>query len=116
MATLLFYFILQIMLGQLNAQGEQKLLNVILSENKSESKKARKHLEHMLEFLVASVVSKYANPSVSVNQLFKAGRDGMQKGIDKYIETWEDKKTKSFKLSTYITWWIKQEIELSLSD
>jgi len=60
--------------------------------------------------LVVSVAKHYVGRGMSFLDLIQEGNLGLMHGIDKFDPD------KGFKLSTYVTWWIKQSIIRSLAD
>lgn len=59
--------------------------------------------------LVVSIAKKYRNMGVSMNDLIQEGNIGLMKGIDRFDPE------RGFKLSTYVSWWIRQSIQMHLS-
>ncbi|MDD3402223.1 MAG: sigma-70 family RNA polymerase sigma factor [Hespellia sp.] len=60
--------------------------------------------------LVVSIAKRYTGRGMTFLDLIQEGNLGLMKGIDKYDYT------KGFKVSTYVTWWIRQSITRSLAD
>ncbi|MDD2957515.1 MAG: sigma-70 family RNA polymerase sigma factor [Lachnospiraceae bacterium] len=60
--------------------------------------------------LVVSIAKRYTGRGMNFLDLIQEGNLGLIKGIQKYDYT------KGFKISTYVTWWIKQAITRSLAD
>lgn len=60
--------------------------------------------------LVVSVAKHYVGRGMNFLDLIQEGNLGLMHGIDKFDPD------KGFKLSTYVTWWIKQSIIRSLAD
>ena len=85
---------------------EKKLFQRIVRGDKN----ARNELMNAHLFLVESVAKKYLKNEkwLSLQELKKLGVKGLRKAIEKY-----DPK-KSYKFSTYASWWIRQAIHLEL--
>lgn len=60
--------------------------------------------------LVVSIAKRYTGRGLSFLDLIQEGNLGLIKGIEKYDYE------KGFKISTYVTWWIKQSITRALAD
>ncbi len=90
----------------LSFEEEQKL-----GKKKDEGDKlARQSLiEHNLR-LVVNVAKRYLNRGLSFLDLIEEGNRGLIKAVDKFDYT------KSFKFSTYATWWIRQSIGRAIAD
>ena len=59
--------------------------------------------------LVVSIVKKYLNRGVEFPDLFSAGCTGLTMAVDKFDPS------KGYKLSTFATWWIRQQITSEIS-
>lgn len=59
--------------------------------------------------LVVSIVKKYLNRGVDFPDLFSAGCTGLTMAVDKFDPS------KGYKLSTFATWWIRQQITSEIS-
>lgn len=60
--------------------------------------------------LVVSVASRYKGRGLTLADLVHEGTAGLIRGIDKYDAT------KGYKLSTYVTWWIRQAITRAICE
>ncbi len=60
--------------------------------------------------LIMKVARKYQNRGLSMLDLIQEGNIGLIKGIEKFDIT------KGYKLSTYVTWWIRQSIKKAIKD
>ena len=82
-----------------------------LAKRKSEGDPAAK--EELINSnlrLVVSIAKRYTGRGLTFLDLIQEGNLGLMKGIDKYDYE------KGFKVSTYVTWWIRQSITRSLAD
>lgn len=83
----------------------------MLAEKKAEGNRAAtEELINSNLRLVVSIAKRYTGRGLTFLDLIQEGNIGLIKGIDKYDYT------KGFKVSTYVTWWIKQSITRSLAD
>jgi len=60
--------------------------------------------------LVVNLAKKYTNRGLSFLDLIQEGNLGLMKGVDKFDYR------RGFKLSTYVTWWIRQSVTRALAD
>ncbi|KAJ9527146.1 hypothetical protein QJQ45_025377 [Haematococcus lacustris] len=60
--------------------------------------------------LVISVVKKYQNRGISMQDLITEGMQGLLKGVEKF------EPEKGFRFSTYAHWWIRQAVSRALQD
>ena len=86
---------------------EEKDLYRLASEGDTE---ARKSLVVHNDKLVVSIAQKYKGMGVPVEDLVMAGFEGLIEGIDKFDPD------RGNRLSTYVTWWIRQKITRELNE
>ena len=94
----------------LSAKEELFLGQVIKEGKKEESIKAKKQLVQANLRLVISIAKRYVGQGVLFLDLVQEGSIGLIKAAEKFDYT------KSFKFSTYATWWIKQTIIRAISN
>lgn len=82
-------------LAKLKQQGDDKAFDVLVQSNLR---------------LVVSIAKKYIGHGLSLLDLIQEGNLGLIRGIEKF-----DYKM-GFKLSTYVTWWIRQAVSRALAD
>ena len=98
----------------------EKELSLSVAEIKDISKrmaigeaKARRAKKEMVEAnlrLVISIAKKYTNRGLQFLDLIQEGNIGLMKAVDKF------EYRRSYKFSTYATWWIRQAITRSIGD
>lgn len=90
----------------LTKEQEKELFNRIATGDES----AREELIAANLDLIESVAGKYIDndKGLSVDDLKKLGREGLEKAVDKFDPN------KDYKFSSYATWWIRQAIHLAL--
>lgn len=94
----------------LSAKEELFLGQIIKEGKKEESIKAKKQLVQANLRLVISIAKRYVGQGVLFLDLVQEGSIGLIKAAEKFDYT------KSFKFSTYATWWIKQTIIRAISN
>ena len=94
----------------LTKSEEMELGRLIQEGSKDEREKAKEKLVQANLRLVVSIAKKYIGQGVLFMDLVQEGSLGLIKAAEKY-----DYK-KSFKFSTYATWWIKQTIIRAISN
>lgn len=94
----------------LSAKEELFLGQIIKEGKKGESLKAKKQLVQANLRLVISIAKRYVGQGVLFLDLVQEGSIGLIKAAEKFDYT------KSFKFSTYATWWIKQTIIRAISN
>ncbi len=74
------------------------------------AERARNELVRANLRLVVSVAKKYVNRGMPLLDLVQEGNLGLMRGIEKFDHR------RGFKLSTYVTWWIRQAITRAIAD
>lgn len=94
----------------LNTKDEQFLGKIIKEGDKSSADIAKKKLVQANLRLVISIAKKYTGRGLLFMDLLQEGALGLIKAAEKFDYS------KSFKFSTYATWWIKQSIIRAISN
>ncbi len=94
----------------LSAKEELFLGQTIKEGKKADSLRAKKQLVQANLRLVISIAKRYVGQGVMFLDLVQEGSIGLIKAAEKFDYT------KSFKFSTYATWWIKQTIIRAISN
>jgi RNA polymerase primary sigma factor len=75
-----------------------------------DGKRSRDHLVDANLRLVVSLAKRYAGHSLKFQDLIQEGNLGLVRAVEKYDYA------KSFRFSTYATWWIRQSITRAIAD
>ncbi len=94
----------------LSAKEELVLGQIIKEGTKEDAQKAKKALVQANLRLVISIAKKYVGQGVLFLDLVQEGSMGLIRAAEKFDYT------KSFKFSTYATWWVKQTIIRAISN
>lgn len=94
----------------LSAKDELSLGRIIKEGTKEDVQKAKKALVSANLRLVISIAKKYIGQGVLFLDLVQEGSMGLIRAAEKFDYT------KSFKFSTYATWWVKQTIMRAISN
>ena len=90
----------------LNPEREKKLAEL----KKAGDEKAKKTLIECNLRLVVSIAKKYIGHGLALLDLIEEGNLGLIRGIEKFDPDM------GFKLSTYVTWWIRQAVSRAIAD
>jgi RNA polymerase primary sigma factor len=95
-----------------DAQDRVELQNLRrkIEEGRFVAKRARAHLVSCNLRLVISIAKKYRNRGMPFLDLIQEGNIGLMRGVEKF------EYRRGYKLSTYVTWWIRQAISRALAD
>lgn len=97
--------------GLLTSQQEAEYARIMTEKaGQEEGDNAKQILINHNLRLVISIARKYQNRGLSFEDLIQYGNIGLIKGIEKYDHTM------GFRLSTYVSWWIRQAIIRALDD
>lgn len=90
--------------------SKQEEGNLTWEYKRTKCPKIRQELINRNLRLVVNIAKKYMNRGLDFLDLIQEGNLGLMKGIDKFDCE------KGYKLSTYVTWWIKQGIQRAIID
>ena len=82
---------------------EELALIKVIQKKGPECNDMEKLIEANMRFVV-SVANQYQNQGLSLEELIKAGKHGLEKAVMKYDLKYD------FKFITYAVWWIRQAI------
>lgn len=81
-----------------------------MSIGEAKARRAKKEMVEANLRLVISIAKKYTNRGLQFLDLIQEGNIGLMKAVDKF------EYRRSYKFSTYATWWIRQAITRSIAD
>ncbi|MGP3843240.1 RNA polymerase sigma factor RpoD [Pseudomonas aeruginosa] len=90
--------------------AEIKEINRAMSIGEAKARRAKKEMVEANLRLVISIAKKYTNRGLQFLDLIQEGNIGLMKAVDKF------EYRRSYKFSTYATWWIRQAITRSIAD
>jgi RNA polymerase primary sigma factor len=97
-------------LPPLTQEEESKIINLIKSDDKEESTRAKQKLIESNLRLVVKVASNYSNLGMEMLDLISEGNLGLVRAAEKFDSS------KGARFSTYACYWIKQSIKRALSN